>query len=149
MTWGPVVSQFAPLAGFLAKGSVLLASDPPCSMYMNPTLPCGGFFWAARAIAQAMAFLSRHIGSLPGELELSGMQVNPFLASRTVRIVPADISTIVALAATLPGVADSALLIIALSSARADVGKPTDVAKPAEAEKTGQCDCVKATFPYQ
>jgi hypothetical protein len=76
-----------------------------------------------------MAFLSRHIGSFPGELELSGMQVNAFFPSRTGRILPADISTTVAFAATSAGAADSALLIMALSSAWADAAKPIEAEK--------------------
>src|SRR5271169_3481415 len=54
-----------------------------------------------------------HMGSGPGVAGLSGMQVNPFVPSRNVRIWPsAPIATIVAFALTFLGAARIALLII-------------------------------------
>src|SRR5690349_7439778 len=85
-------------------------------MYMNPTLPAGGVLCPTHAIAHSIAFLSMHIGSGPGVAGLSGMQVKPFLPSRSMRILPsASITTMLAPCDTLAGAADIALLIMALS----------------------------------
>src|ERR1700730_3538607 len=45
ITWGPVSTQLLFASGFCAYGSVLLASVPPPSMYMKPTLFFGGSFF--------------------------------------------------------------------------------------------------------
>src|SRR5215467_5774290 len=37
MTWAPVSTHFFPAGGFVAYGSSLFASEPPISMYPNPT----------------------------------------------------------------------------------------------------------------
>src|ERR1022692_1801609 len=39
MMCGPVLIQWLAAVGFAAYGSVLLASVPPASMYINPTCP--------------------------------------------------------------------------------------------------------------
>src|SRR5216684_5236982 len=58
-----------------------------------------------------MAFLSIHMGSGPGVAGLSGIQVNPLVPLRSVRILPsASIATMVAFLATLAGAALMALL---------------------------------------
>src|SRR5207344_2389501 len=94
-------------AGFSAYGSVLLASVPPASMYMRPTLPAGGVLCSTHAMTQSAAFLSKHMGSGPGVAGLSGMQVKPFVPLRRVRIFPwASMATMVAPFATLAGAAD-------------------------------------------
>src|SRR6202035_2510876 len=111
MMCGPVLIQWLVAVGFAAYGSVLLASVPPSSMYMNPTLPTVGEMWLAHACTQSMAFLSIHMGSGPGVAGLSGMQVNPLVPLRSVRILPASIVTMVAFLATLAGAALMALLI--------------------------------------
>src|SRR5713226_8108047 len=101
MMCGPVLIQWLLAVGFVAYGSVLLASVPPASMYMKPTFPAGGGWWLINACTQAMALASMHIGSGPGVDGLSGMQVKPFVPLRTVRMVPsAFIATIVAPLAT-------------------------------------------------
>src|ERR1700737_3115963 len=115
MTWGPVLIQWLVAVGFFAYGSVLLASLPPASMYMNPTLPTVGGWWLIHACAHSIEFASRHIGSGPGVTGLSGMQVKPFVPLRSVRIVPsASIATSVAPFATLDG---AAFIALAMSSA--------------------------------
>src|ERR1700680_1281780 len=87
-------------------------------MYMRPILPLAGVLWPIHAPAPSIAALSIHIGSGPGVAGLSGMQVNPFVPSRNVRIVPsAFIATIVAAALTFFGAACIALWIIFLSAA--------------------------------
>src|SRR5881227_1009123 len=97
MMCGPVLIQWFAAVGFWAYGSVLLASVPPASMYIRPTLPAGGALWPIQALAHSIAFLSAHIGSGPGVAGLSGMHVQPFVPLRIVRIFPpADISTMVA-----------------------------------------------------
>src|SRR6202035_5984618 len=116
MMCGPVLIQWLVAVGFAAYGSVLLASVPPSSMYMNPTLPTVGEMWLAHACTQSMAFLSIHMGSGPGVAGLSGMQVNPLVPLRSVRILPsASIVTMVAFLPTLAGAAFMALLINAAS----------------------------------
>src|SRR5262245_51459849 len=63
-----------------------------------------------------MPALSRHIGSLPGDIGLSGMQVNGPLPSRSTFTFPfSSMSTIVASWATALGAADIALAIFSLS----------------------------------
>src|SRR5262245_48327666 len=62
-----------------------------------------------------MPFLSRHMGSTPGE-GLSGMQVNPLVPSRSIFIPPfSSIAMMVASFATASGAADIALLIMSAS----------------------------------
>src|SRR5258708_7299826 len=81
-------------------------------MYMHPTLPTVGDGWVTHACTQSMAFLSMHMGSGPGVAGLSGMQVNPLLPLRSVRILPsASIATMEAFLATLAGAALMALLM--------------------------------------
>src|ERR1043165_8351606 len=112
MMCGPVLIQWFSVVGFVAYGSVLLASVPPASMYMKPTLPAGGALWPIQAPAHSIAFLSMHIGSGPGVVGLSGMQVQPFLPSRRVFIAPSGCaSTIVASPETEAGAAAIALSI--------------------------------------
>src|SRR4051794_39872763 len=85
-------------------------------MYIRPTVFAGGVPWLIQAIAQAVAFASMHIGSGPGVVGLSAMQVKPLLPRRTVRIAPwAPIATMVASRATAAGAADIALRIKAAS----------------------------------
>src|SRR4051794_20344433 len=88
MICGPVLIQSPPWVGALTYGSVLLASVPPASMYMTPGTPSVGGFLPIHAVAQAAAFLSMHIGSGPGVVGLSGMQVQPFLPWRKVFTEP-------------------------------------------------------------
>src|SRR3970282_842509 len=118
MMCGPVLIQLLLGAGFAAYGSVLLASVPPASMYMRPTLPAAGGLRATHAPTHSKEFLSMHMGSGPGVAGLSGMQVNPFAPLRRVRIFPsASMATMVAPFETLAGAADIALAIIFLSAA--------------------------------
>src|SRR3990167_2075622 len=118
MTWGPVLTQWLSGLGLVAYGSVLLASVPPASMYMNPIFPASGFLWPIQAPAHSSAVLSMHMGSGPGVAGLSGIQVKPLLPSRRVRIWPsASIATTLAAALTFGGAAFMALRIIFLSSA--------------------------------
>jgi hypothetical protein len=84
MTCGPVEIQWLPADGPVAYGSVLLASEPPASMYTKPTL-LGGAVLVIHAFAHSIAFVSRHIGSGPGVAGLSGMQVTPFVRLRRTR----------------------------------------------------------------
>src|SRR3954464_13846518 len=87
-------------------------------MYIRPTVLGGGAVWPIHAIAQAIALASMHIGSGPGVVGLSAMQVKPLLPRRTVRIWPlAPIATIVASRDTDAGAADMALRINAASAA--------------------------------
>src|SRR5258708_38956245 len=84
-------------------------------MYIKPTLPAAGGLWSIQECTQAMALASMHIGSGPGVAGLSGMQVNPFVPLRIVRILPsASIATNVAPFATLAG---AAFIALAMSSA--------------------------------
>src|SRR5262249_24494686 len=63
-----------------------------------------------------MPALSRHIGSLPGDIRLSGMQVKGPLPSRSTFMLPfSSMSTMVASWATALGAADIALAIFSLS----------------------------------
>src|SRR5512135_727136 len=117
MMCGPVFTQWLPFSGFVAYGSVLLASVPPASMYIRPTFPAGGVWCPIQACAQAIAFASRHIGSGPGVVGLSGMQVQPLLPLRSVRMLAPSIATIVAFLETLIGAA-----FIALATSWASVG---------------------------
>src|SRR5579859_6766164 len=85
-------------------------------MYMNPTLPATGVFFSIQAVAHSSAFLSMHIGSGPGVVGLSGMQVKPLVPLRTSRILPwSSIATIVACFEIDAGAADMALLMSAAS----------------------------------
>src|SRR3954454_22313017 len=81
-------------------------------MYMTPGVPSGGVFLPIQAAAQLPAFLSMHIGSGPGVVGLSGMQVQPFLPWRSVFIDPsACASTMAASRETEGGGAAIALSI--------------------------------------
>src|SRR6185312_12795454 len=116
MRCGPVLIQWLLASGFCAYGSVLLASVPPSSMYIRPSLPVGGGLCAIQAFAHSIAFASMHIGSGPGVVGLSGMQVNALLPLRRVRMVPsAFATTTVAILATCVGAARIALAIICAS----------------------------------
>src|SRR5215469_943545 len=87
-------------------------------MYMNPTLPGVGGLWPIQAPAHSIAFLSRHIGSGPGVVGLSGMQVQPLVPCRIVRILPsASIATMVAFL-----LIDCGAALIALLMSSASVG---------------------------
>src|SRR5712671_2061867 len=121
MTCGPVLIQWLVAVGLAAYGSVLLASVPPASMYMNPTFPAGGVLWFRYASIQSPAFLSQHIGSGPGVAGLSGIHVKPLLPLRSVRIPPFGSGvTMVAFSATFFGAAFMALAISS-SSVAADL----------------------------
>src|SRR4029077_8747070 len=112
MTCGPVLIQWLEAVGLAAYGSVLLASVPPASMYMNPTFPAGGVLWCRYASIQSPAFLSQHMGSGPGVSGLSGMHVKPVAPLRSVRIPPfGSGDTMVASSATFLGAAFMALAI--------------------------------------
>src|SRR4051794_17037009 len=109
MTCGPV-STHLPFAGFSPHGSMLLASLPPWSMYIRPTLLAGGGLCAIHASAHFMPLASMHIGSFPGVCGLSGMQVQPLVPWRTVVTAPlASIVMIAASCAIDAGAADCAL----------------------------------------
>src|SRR5450631_573979 len=128
MMCGPVLIQWLAVLGFAAYGSVLLASVPPDSMYINPTFPAGGVLWFRYASIQSPAFLSQHIGSGPGVSGLSGIQVKPLVPLRSVRIPPLGSgATMVAFSATFLGAAFMALAVSS-SSVR------TALAPPAVAE---------------
>src|SRR5271166_2673012 len=121
MMCGPVLIQWLVVVGFAAYGSVLLASVPPASIYINPTFPAGGVLWFRYASIQSPAFLSQHIGSGPGVSGLSGMQVKPLDPLRSVRIPPfGSGATMVAFSATFFGAAFMALAISS-SSVGADL----------------------------
>src|SRR5450631_2273743 len=112
MMCGPVLIQWLAVLGFAAYGSVLLASVPPDSMYINPTFPAGGVLWFRYASIQSPAFLSQHMGSGPGVSGLSGMQVKPLVPLRSVRIAPLSPgATMAAFSATFFGAAFIALAI--------------------------------------
>src|ERR1043165_9886467 len=92
-------------------------------MYMKPTLPASGALCDIQAPAHSIAFLSMHIGSGPGVVGLSGMHVQPFVPSRSVRILPSALMSItVAFFAIDIGAADIAL---AISAASSDFGAST------------------------
>ena len=77
---------------------------------MTPTVSAGGFFLPIQAWAHFAAFASMHIGSGPGVVGLSGMQVQPFFPSRKVFIDPSACAwTIVAPCEIDDGAADIAL----------------------------------------
>src|SRR6478672_7100107 len=79
-------------------------------MYIRPTLPVGGGLWPIHAPAHCIADWSMHIGSGPGVVGLSAMQVKPLVPGRTVRKVPSGCgATTAAPAATLGGAACIAL----------------------------------------
>src|SRR5262245_60982786 len=78
--------------------------------------PGGGGLLLIHAFAHSMPGLSRHIGSLPGLMGLSGIQVNGPLPSRSTRILPcSSMAMMVASLATAFGAADMALAIISAS----------------------------------
>src|SRR4051812_16362224 len=66
-------------------------------------------------MSHSMAFLSRHIGSLPGELGSSDTQVNSFFPCRIVRILSPSIAMIVASREIAEGPADIALAMCSAS----------------------------------
>src|SRR4051794_16942906 len=120
MTCGPVSTHLWPSPGTVPHGSVLLASEPPASMYMKPTLLAGGSLCAIHASAHFSALASMHIGSAPGVCGLLGMQVQPFWPSRSTFIVPSALAwTIVAPPAIAFGAAAIALSIGSLGWAEA------------------------------
>src|SRR5205823_7516158 len=111
MMCGPVLIQLFSAVGLVAYGSELLASVPPSSMYITPTMFAGGGLCATQAWTHLPAFSSKHIGSGPGVSGASGMQVHPFLPLRSVVIAPlAPTVTTVASWAIAAGAADSALV---------------------------------------
>src|SRR3954453_2953291 len=82
---------------------------------MNPILS-GGADLAMYACSHSIAFGSRHIGSLPGELGSSGTQVHVPVPLRSTFIVPSSfISATVAVRETLGGAALIAFAIFAAS----------------------------------
>src|ERR1039457_580895 len=128
MMCGPVLIQWLAVVGFAAYGSVLLASVPPASMYINPTFPAGGVLWFRYASIQSPAFLSQHIGSGPGVAGLSGIQVKLLDPLRSVRIPPVGSgATMVAFSATFLGAAFMALAG-GVSAAHANPHKPKNAA---------------------
>src|SRR5437660_12764531 len=93
-------------------------------MYMKPTLFFGGSFLFSQASTHSIAFRSTHIGSGPGVLGLSAMQVNWLLPWRTTRILPSEpTSMIVAPCPIAGGAADMALLMISSSVAQSPIPK--------------------------
>src|SRR5467141_4093454 len=85
-------------------------------MYMKPTLFFDGSFLFSQASTHSIAFRSAHIGSGPGVLGLSAMQVNWLLPWRTTRIFPSEPTSM--MVASFPiacGAADMALLMISSS----------------------------------
>src|SRR5258706_2410125 len=79
---------------------------------MSPTFPPGGVAWVNMAWTQSIAALSMHIGSGPGVLGASGMQVKPFVPGRSERIVPSAAAAMTAACLETPaGAAGSALLV--------------------------------------
>ena len=90
---------------------------------MKPTFPGAGSLWVAHACTQSIALRSMHIGSGPGVVGLSGMQVKLPVPWRTVRMVPsAAMTTMVAFSATALGAAVIALAITFLSDIAAAAG---------------------------
>src|SRR4051812_21734159 len=85
-------------------------------MYMKPILPAGGVLCPAMACMNSMELESMHMGSGPGVVGLSGMQVKPFVPLRTVRMLPSGfITTMVACELTFEGAAAAALLMMSAS----------------------------------
>src|SRR4030095_8454181 len=79
-------------------------------MYIIPTTPSGGGLWFSIAAIHLPALASKHIGSGPGVVGESGMQVQPLVPLRTSVILPlASAVTIEAFFASDAGAADSAL----------------------------------------
>lgn len=72
---GFAVTHFSPGAGFVAKGSVLLASLPPWSLYAIPAVVILGSLLCIHASAHTIHVLSKHIASLPGDPGSSGTLV--------------------------------------------------------------------------
>ena len=79
---------------------------------MTPPCPAGGGLWPIHACAHLPALASMHIGSGPGVVGLSGMQVQPLLPLRSSVTLPSAPTVMTdALCAIDAGAADSALLI--------------------------------------
>src|SRR5579883_2400811 len=97
-------------------------------MYMNPIL-FGGGLWPIHAAAHSHALGSMHIGSSPGDVGSSGMQVHPFVPLRKLRMLPSGaIATIVACPAIAAGAADMALAMSSLSDLGAGSAAPQESA---------------------
>src|SRR6187399_3030893 len=112
ITCGPVSTHGFPSGGLVANGSSFDASDPPISMYPNASFSAGGFLCAIHALIHSSPFLSRHIGSTPGDGP-SGTHVHPLVPAR--RLLTCIFSSMAMIAAsrdTASGAADIALLII-------------------------------------
>src|SRR6266498_1477493 len=92
MMCGASFIHVSPAGGFFAKGSVLLALPPACSMYPIPGPVSFGSFFDIQACAHCMAILSRHIGSLAGVLGSSGKQVHSLVPWRRVTISPPSLA---------------------------------------------------------
>ena len=76
---------------------------------MKATRPLAGAWWFIQAIAQSRPAASIHMGSGPGVVGLSGIQVNPFDPLRKVTLLPSgSIATTVAASATALGAASNA-----------------------------------------
>src|SRR4029078_1327306 len=84
----PVLIQLLPSVGAVANGSVLLASEPPLSMYIRPTLPFGGSFLLIQAMTHSSELASPHQGSSPGVAGSFGMHQKPLFPSRNVFMEP-------------------------------------------------------------
>src|SRR5262245_49800166 len=82
-------------------------------MYITPVF-FGGSACLAQAITQSMALASMHIGSGPGVVGLSGMQVKPFSPLRSVRMAPAASMAITV--APLPTASGAAFMALATSA---------------------------------
>src|SRR5262249_62114000 len=78
----PVLIQLLPSVGAVANGSVLLASEPPLSMYIRPTLPFGGSFLLIQAMTHSSELASPHQGSSPGVAGSLGIPPKPLFPSR-------------------------------------------------------------------
>src|SRR5690242_16872051 len=148
MTCGPVLIQWLP-SGLVAYGSVLLASVPPSSMYIRPTLPTGGVAWDSQACTQASAALSAHIGSGPGVAGASGMQVNPLVPWRNVRMLPSDcMAMMVAWRPTPGGAARMALAMSPASDEWLELPAcATGVANSAAARTSGAIEAGMRSLP--
>src|SRR3954467_7554890 len=81
---------------------------------MRPGTPSVGGFLPIQAPAQAPAFLSMHIGSGPGVVGLSGMQVQPLWPSRRVFIEPSACAW--TMAASLEREAGAAAIALSIGS---------------------------------
>src|SRR5262245_54550103 len=102
-------------------------------------LSLGGSECDIHACAHSMPFLSRHMGSAPGVVGMSGMHVQPFVPARSVRIsIFSFMVTMAALALIASGAADMALLTMSSSVAGGLTG-PEDVGVALAAVSLAAC----------